>query len=356
MDALEFICGASDTLQDKTRLLSDHIWDAAETAFTEVKSAAYLTEYLASEGFSIRSGVADIPTAFTATYGSGRPHIGLLAEFDALSGLSQEAGVAEQKPITPGGNGHGCGHNLLGAGCAHAGVLIKRYLAQSDRPGTVTVFGCPGEEGGSGKTRMAGKGVFAGLDCALSWHPEEFSGVVPVSTMANIQVNYRFHGKASHAASSPYMGRSALDAVELMNVGSNYLREHIPPGCMLHYAVLNTGGFSPNVVQSEAESTYLIRGAKVEDAAAVKARVDKIAQGAALMTETEVEILFKKACSHYMPNSVLGRLLTECLNTVAPPAYDGEDLAFANAIRATTPTKTESSGMLQRMFLPLLPA
>ncbi|MCI6966981.1 amidohydrolase, partial [bacterium] len=251
----EFIFCASDELQEKTNILSDHIWDAAETAFTEFKSAAYLKEYLASEGFTIASGVADIPTAFTATYGSGRPHIGLLAEYDALSGLSQEAGVAEQKPITNSGNGHGCGHNLLGAGCAHAGVLIKRYLAETGKSGTVTVFGCPAEEGGSGKTRMAGKGVFAGLDCALSWHPGEFSGVVPVSTMANIQVNYRFHGKASHAASSPYMGRSALDAVELMNVGSNYLREHIPPGCMLHYAILNTGGFSPNVVQAEAEST-----------------------------------------------------------------------------------------------------
>ena len=356
MDARELIFCASDALQEKTSLLSDRIWDAAETAFTEVNSAAYLKEYLASEGFAIASGVADIPTAFTATYGSGRPHIGLLAEYDALSGLSQEAGVAEQKPIPTSGNGHGCGHNLLGAGCAHAGVLIKRYLAETGKSGTVTVFGCPAEEGGSGKTRMAGKGVFAGLDCALSWHPGEFSGVVPVSTMANIQVNYRFHGKASHAASSPYMGRSALDAVELMNVGSNYLREHIPPGCMLHYAVLNTGGFSPNVVQAEAESTYLIRGTKVEDAAAVKARVDKIAQGAALMTETEVEIIFKKACSHYMPNSVLGKLLTECLNTVGFPAYDEEDFAFANAIRATTPTKEESSGLLKKMFLPLLPA
>ena len=356
MDTREFIFCASDELQEKTSILSDHIWDAAETAFTEVKSAAYMKEYLASEGFTIESGVADIPTAFTATYGSGRPHIGLLAEYDALSGLSQEAGVAVQKPVTAGGNGHGCGHNLLGAGCAHAGVLIKRYLAETGKSGTVTVFGCPAEEGGSGKTRMAGKGVFAGLDCALSWHPGEFSGVVPVSTMANIQVNYRFHGKASHAASSPYMGRSALDAVELMNVGSNYLREHIPPGCMLHYAVLNTGGSSPNVVQAEAESTYLIRGAKVEDAAAVKARVDKIAQGAALMTETEVEIIFEKACSHYMPNSVLGKLLTDCLNTVGVPAYDEADLAFANAIRATTPTKTESSGLLKKMFLPLLPA
>ena len=147
-----------------------------------------------------------------------------------------------------------------------------------------------------------------------------------------------------------------IDAAELMNVGSNYLREHIPPGCMLHYAVLNTGGFSPNVVQAEAESTYLIRGAKVEDAAAVKARVDKIAQGAALMTETEVEIIFQKACSHYMPNSVLGKLLTECLDTVGTPAYDEADFAFANAIRATTPTKTESSGLLKKMFLPLLPA
>ena len=187
MDTRELIFCASDELQEKTSILSDHIWDAAETAFTEVKSAAYLKEYLASEGFTIESGVAGIPTAFTATYGSGRPHIGLLAEYDALSGLSQEAGVAEQKPIPTSGNGHGCGHNLLGAGCAHAGVLIKRYLAETGKSGTVTVFGCPAEEGGSGKTRMAGKGVFAGLDCALSWHPGEFSGVVPVSTMANIQ-------------------------------------------------------------------------------------------------------------------------------------------------------------------------
>ena len=356
MDAQDLIFRASDDLHAKTALLSDQIWDAAEVAFTEEKSCGYLMKYLASEGFEIVSGIAGIPTAFTATFGSGRPHIGLLAEYDALSGLSQEAGIAEQKPVSPGGNGHGCGHNLLGAGCAHAGVLIKRYLAETGKPGTVTVFGCPAEEGGSGKTRMAGKGVFAGLDCALSWHPGEFTGVVPVSTMANVQANYRFHGKASHAASSPYMGRSALDAVELMNVGCNYLREHIPPGCMLHYAVTNTGGFSPNVVQAEAESTYLIRGTKIEDAAAVKARVDKIAQGAAMMTETEVEIIFKKACSHYLPNSVLGKLLTECLNIVGSPTYDEDDLAFANAIRTTTPTKTESSGMLEKMFLPMLPA
>ncbi|MDT8266610.1 amidohydrolase, partial [Roseomonas sp. DSM 102946] len=214
--------------------------------------------------------------------------LGFLGEFDALAGLSQEAGVAEPKPVAPGATGHGCGHNLLGAGAMLAAVAARDALAANDLSGTVRYYGCPGEEGGSGKTFMAREGAFDDLDAAVSWHPGVVSSVMSSRSLANFQVYFRFHGRASHAAGSPWLGRSALDAVELMNVGVNYLREHMPLDCRVHYAITNSGGVSPNVVQAEAEVLYLIRGPRVKEAQALFERVKACAEGAATMTGTRM--------------------------------------------------------------------
>jgi aminobenzoyl-glutamate utilization protein B len=214
-----------------------------------------------------------------------------------------------------------------------AAVLAKEYLAANGLPGTVRYYGCPGEEGGSGKTFMAREGAFDDLDAAFCWHAASFNAVMSVRTLANIQVYYRFEGQASHAAGSPHLGRSALDAVELMNVGVNYLREHMPTDCRVHYAITNTGGISPNVVQANAEVLYLVRAPDVVQAKALYERVCKVAQGAALMTETRLTVEIDKACSDVLPNAALELALYENLKRLGPVPFDDRDRAFAEAIR-----------------------
>jgi aminobenzoyl-glutamate utilization protein B len=314
---------------------SDEIWEYAELRFQEHKSVAAQTAIMEAEGFRITPNVAGIPTAFMAEAGSGTPIIGFLGEYDALAGLSQQAGAAQPLPLVPGAAGQGCGHNLLGAGSMLAAVLVKQYLAANGLPGTIRYYGCPGEEGGSGKTFMAREGAFDDLDAAFCWHAGSFNGVMSVRTLANIQVYFRFKGQASHAAGSPHLGRSALDAVELMNVGVNYLREHMPIDCRVHYAVTNTGGISPNVVQANAEVLYLVRAPNVEQAHALYGRVCKVARGAALMTETELTIEIDKACSDVLPNATLELDLYENLKLMGPVPFDDADRAFAEEIRAS---------------------
>lgn len=197
-------------------------------------------------------------TAFVASYGSGGPIVAILGEYDALSGLSQQRGQSVHTPVEAGGNGHGCGHNLLGTGSLAAAVAIRHYLEENQLDGTFRYYGCPAEEGGSGKTFMAREGLFDDVDFALCWHPQNINAIMSVSSLANYQVYFRFKGKAAHAAAAPHLGRSALDAVELMNVGVNYLREHVIPEARMHYAITHTGGLAPNVVQAEAEVLYLI--------------------------------------------------------------------------------------------------
>ena len=328
-----------ESKKDKLTALSDSIWDCPETAFTEHNSVKLMCELLESEGFIVEKGVAGIETAYTAQFGSGKPVIGILGEFDALSGLSQVAGCTEKTALTVGANGHGCGHHLLGTAGIAAAIAIKDYLQSTGKEGTVIFFGCPGEEGGSGKAFMAREGVFDMLDCALSWHPSDATNTWSGSTLANVQVAYKFQGTASHAAATPHLGRSALDAVELMNVGVNYLREHVIPEARMHYAVTNSGGFSPNVVQAEAEVLYLIRAPKNAQVQEIYNRVNKIAQGAALMTETELEIDFIKACSNIIPNNVLERVLDEKLREFPHPTYTAEELALAEKFRETSPGK-----------------
>ena len=328
----------SDAVERKSPAFSamaDRIWEHAELRFAEHRSIEEQIALLEAEGFRITRNLGGIPTAFMAEAGSGGPVIGFLGEFDALAGLSQEAGIAEPRAVTPGATGHGCGHNLLGAGAMLAAVAARDELAANGLPGTVRYYGCPGEEGGSGKTFMAREGVFNDIDAAVTWHPGVVSSVNSQRSMANFQVYFRFKGRASHAAGSPWLGRSALDAVEIMNVGVNYLREHMPLDCRVHYAITNSGGNSPNVVQADAEVLYLIRGPKVRDAQALFDRVKACAEGAAIMTGTSMSMEIDKACSDTIPNTALEMRMFENLSRLGAPAFDEADLKFAEAIRAT---------------------
>lgn len=315
--------------------ISDKLWETPEVKFREYKSKELLCGVLENEGFTITMGIAGLPTAFMASFGTGMPVVAVLGEYDALSGLSQKGGVAKKEPIVEGGNGHGCGHNLLGTGALAAAVAVKRFMEENKLQGTIRYYGCPAEEGGSGKAFMAREGVFYDVDAALTWHPLNYNAVWSTEFLANYQVRYKFHGKSAHAAAAPHLGRSALDAVELMNIGVNYLREHIIPEARVHYAVTNTGGISPNVVQAEADVLYLMRAPQVEQVQEIYERICKIAQGAALMTGTEYEFVFEKACSHYIPNRVLEKLLNKNLQEVSIPELEAEEQVFAKEIKST---------------------
>ncbi|QRG66834.1 M20 family metallopeptidase [Brevibacillus choshinensis] len=336
----------AEIIEQKRELLthvSDRIWDFAETRFEEFRSAELLCQILEQEGFAVEKDLAGIPTAFVGSYGSGGPVVAILGEFDALSGLSQERGNPVHQPIQAGGNGHGCGHNLLGTGSLAAAIAIRHYMEENQISGTVRYYGCPAEEGGSGKAYMAREGLFDDVDFAICWHPQNFNAIMSISSLANYQVYFKFKGKAAHAAAAPHLGRSALDAVELMNVGVNYLREHVIPEARMHYAITNTGGFSPNVVQAEADVLYLIRAPKTQQVEEIYQRVCKIAQGAAMMTETEVEIIFDKACSNLIPNQALERVMYENFRELGVPVFDDAEKEFARQIRTTIPDADKNS-------------
>lgn len=324
--------------------VSDNIWEVAETAFREFKSVDYICDALESEGFEVEKNIGGIETAFKGRFGKGYPIIGILGEFDALYGLSQVGNLFNKEAITENGNGHGCGHNLLGAGSLAAVLGIKKYLKDTKKSGTVIYYGCPGEEGGSGKTFMAREGVFDELDIALTWHPMTMNISAAISSLANYQISYKFKGISSHAAANPQDGRSALDAVELLNVGVQFLREHIIQDARIHYAITNTGGNSPNVVQPNAEVIYLIRAPKTKQVEKIYERVNDIAKGAALMTGTTVERNFIKAASNLIPNDVLGKMLDKNLNSVPLPKYNDEEINFAKKIM-------ESNGVQQNAMI-----
>lgn len=319
--------------------VSDKIWDYAETAFEEFQSAALLKKVLTEQGFTVQDKLADIETAFSASFGEGGPVIGILAEYDALSGMSQKAFTAMRSELVHGGNGHGCGHNMFAAGSLGAALAVKEYLTTTGQSGTVRFYGCPAEEGGSGKAFMARAGAFDDLDVAFAWHPMDVNAVFDVSLLANYQVLYKFKGVASHAAAAPELGRSALDAVELMNVGVNFLREHMIQDARIHYAITNTGGFSPNVVQPEAEVLYLIRAPRTSQVEELYQRVNNIGKGAALMTDTHMEIEFVKACANIVPNKTLSQVLYDNLAALEPAEFSEQELAFAQEISETLPKK-----------------
>lgn len=328
----------SDMIEQKREAfihVSDRIWEFAETRFEEYRSSKMLAETLESEGFTVERGVGGIMTAFIGSFGSGGPVVAILGEFDALSGMSQKKGQAIQEADMPGGNGHGCGHNLLGTASLAAAVAVKQYMEENGIKGTVRYYGCPGEEGGSGKTFMARAGLFDDVDFAICWHPMGYNSIMACESLANYQIYFKFRGKSAHAAASPHLGRSALDAVELMNMGVNYLREHIITDARIHYAITNSGGLSPNVVQAYAESLYLVRAPRVDQVQEIYERVCKIAQGAALMTETEVEIVFDKACSNLVQNQVVEQVMYKNYQELGVPEHDEEELELAAQVRAT---------------------
>ncbi len=315
--------------------LSDTIWEYAELSLKEFRSAQEYARVLAELGFTVQTGLCGMPTAFSGSYGSGRPIIGILGEFDALSGLSQKAAVARKEELVHGGAGHGCGHNLLGAGALAAAYGIKCYLEKTGGSGTVIFYGTPGEEGGAGKAFMAKEGIFRDLDCALTWHPADSNEVVTGTCNSCIQTLYKFRGTAAHAAGDPEDGRSALDAMELMNVGVQYLREHVKSDARIHYAIVDGGGLSPNVVQPTASVLYMVRSCLVKDALALQERVDKIARGAAMMTETQVEKIFIDGCSNTVPNHTLEQVLQKNFEELGLPDYTAEEEELAAALRLT---------------------
>lgn len=317
--------------------LSDAIWEYAELSMEEYKSAAYYCELLEKEGFTVERELCGIPTAFSGSFGSGSPRIGILGEFDALSGLSQVAGSTRKQSLVPGGNGHGCGHNLLGAGSFGAALAIKKAIEAGALQGTVIFYGCPGEEGCAGKTFMARDGMFRDLDAALTWHPGSTNEVTVGSYAACMQVEYSFHGVASHAAGSPDKGRSALDAAELMHVGVQFLREHMPPHSSVHYSITDGGGVSPNVVQAEAKTVFMVRSETVRKAKELLHRVNNIAQGAALMTDTQVTTRQIDGTASTVPNEALEQVMYENMQQVPIPAYTQEELAFAQVLHDTCP-------------------
>ncbi|MGW4479290.1 amidohydrolase [Rhodococcus triatomae] len=329
-----------DALSARFATLSDTIWDHPELRWEEHSSIEAQIALAESEGFAVRRAVAGVSTAFSAEAGSGSPVIAILGEYDALAGLSQKSGSSapEPDPDNDSGNGHGCGHHLLGAGSLLAATAVKRFLDENGLPGTIRYYGCPAEEAAAGKTFMVKEGVFADVDAAVSWHPGDTTTVQRIRTLAYIQAYVRFTGTAAHAGVSPERGRSALDALELMNVGTNFLREHMPSDCRIHYAILDAGGRSPNVVQPYAEAYYLVRAPDVASMRELFARVGAIAEGAAMMTETSVEVEIDGGCSDILPNVVLENAMQDRLRELGPVPFDADDLATAQVFVSGTPT------------------
>ncbi|MGN0477279.1 MAG: amidohydrolase, partial [Ruminococcus sp.] len=315
--------------------LSDKIWENAEIRFKEKESVKDYVAFLENEGFKVTVGDAGLKTGFHAQWGNGKPVIGFLGEYDALAGLSQKAGVDLKEPLEKEGNGHGCGHNLLGVGALMGAVGFKHYLETEGKTGTVVFFGCPAEEGGSGKTFMAREGCFDKLDLALSWHPNDCNMMPPGPVLANDSIRYSFTGKASHAAAAPEAGRSALDALELMNIGVQFLREHIPSTARIHYAITDAGGISPNIVQPYASALYQIRAPFAPELSDIYKRVNNIAKGAAMMTDTQVEIKFLKGTSNTVLIPALDEVMYNNMLEIPNPVEGAKDMDFAGEIVKT---------------------
>ena len=333
-----------DSMAELYKDIANEIWDNPELSLKEYKATELYCKVLEEHGFSVTEKLCGIDTAFCGSFGSGKPVIGILGEYDALSGLSQQSGVTQKQPLVPDGSGHGCGHNLLGVGSLAAAFAVRDYLQKSGHSGTVMFFGCPGEEGGSGKAFMAREKLWTKLDAALSWHPDSVNEVRTGTNNSSIQVLYKFKGVAAHAAGCPELGRSALDAVELMNIGVQFLREHMTDDCRIHYAITNAGGVSPNVVQSEAEVLYMVRANKVAQSVELQKRVDKIAEGAALMTETTYDRVFIDGTAELLPNYTLEKLLYDNFAEIGVPQHTAEELEFAEKLKATYPAETAAPG------------
>ena len=336
------VCASVDAHAQAYTAASDAIWDHPEVNFHEDYSAEVIRTILKENGFAVTDRLGGMPNAFRAEFGSGKPVIAYLGEFDALSALSQKAGCAQKEPLAAGAPGHGCGHNLLGVGALGAAIAVKEMIARGELSGTVVYFGTPAEETGSAKTFLARDGFFEGIDAMLTWHPWDYNGIWPGSSLANVKMIFRFKGQSAHAAGSPELGRSALDALELMNVGVQFLREHVPDDTRIHYAITNAGGASPNVVQASAEAVYLVRSPRLADLEGIKQRVIDCARGAAIMTGTTMEMEFVKGCSNILPNTTMEEMLVANMHALGAPQYDEEELALAKSLHDAleSPEKT----------------
>lgn len=312
--------------------ISDTIWDYAEPRFREVKSAGLLSKALEDHGFSVERGIAGLSTAFCASFGSGSPVIAVLGEYDALPGLSQERDAAERRTAAGRTCGHGCGHHLIGTGAAEAAVRIKNYLQETGRAGTIRYYGCPAEEGGSGKIFMIRAGCFDDVDACFAWHPSGFNGVWN-TCLASVRVMYHFRGVSAHAAACPHKGRSALDAAELMNIGVNFLREHVTPDVRLHYAFINAGGVQPNIVLDTVDIVNVARADSIQTVQELYDRLQKMAQGAALMTETQVSSRVQLSYYSFLPNGPLEKLVARHLREETV-AYTEEEIRYGDRFGA----------------------
>jgi aminobenzoyl-glutamate utilization protein B len=315
--------------------VAHQIWGFAEVGYQEVKSSALLQDELRQAGFAVSTGVAGIPTAFTATYGSGKPVVAVIGEFDALPGLSQDA-TPEKKPIVDGGNGHACGHHLFGTASVAAAIAAKDWMAANHVAGTLRFYGAPAEEGGSGKVYMVRAGLFNDVNVAVSWHPADRNAADPNSTLANISAKFRFHGISAHAAAAPEKGRSALDGVEAMDYMVNMMREHVPQETRIHY-VITRGGLAPNVVPDFAEVFLYARHNDMRVLDGIWERIIGAAKGAALGTGTTMDFEVIGAVYNVLPNETLSRVQLANLQRVGGITYTAEETSFAERIRATLP-------------------
>jgi aminobenzoyl-glutamate utilization protein B len=323
-----------DAKRESYATIAKQIWGYAEVGYQEAKSSALLQQQLRAAGFQVKAGVADIPTAFVATFGSGKPIIGIVGEFDALPGLSQEAQTAARHAIEENAPGHGCGHNLLGTAALAAAVAVKDWMAATGQQGTLRYFGTPAEEGGSGKVYMVRAGLFSDVDVAVSWHPGDRNEASPTSSTANITAKFRFHGVAAHAAAAPDRGRSALDAVEAMDYMVNMMREHVPQETRIHY-IITRGGAAPNVVPDFAEAYYYARQPNMPILDKIWDRIVDAAKGAALGTGTTMDLEVTGAVYNVLPNEYLSGLMNKNLERIGGFPYTPEEARFAEEIRKT---------------------
>ncbi|HET9055567.1 MAG TPA: M20 family metallopeptidase [Chitinophagaceae bacterium] len=335
---------------DEYKNVALQIWNYAEVGYKEVKSSALLQKTLRDNGFDVKEGVADMPTAFVATYGSGNPVIGILAEFDALPGLSQEA-TPEKKPIAGKEAGHACGHHLFGTASIAAGIELKKLIESKKISGTIKVYGSPAEEGGSGKVYMVRAGLFDGVDIVIHWHPGAENGVTMTSALANKSAKFRFYGISAHAAASPDKGRSSLDGVEAMDYMVNMMREHIPQETRIHYVITN-GGKAPNVVPDFAEVYYYVRHPKREKVVEIFNRIVKAAEGAALGTDTKMDYEVIGGTHDLLLNRTLAEVMQQNLESVGGVSYTPEEIEFAKKIQASflsNPPAIESAALITPM-------
>jgi aminobenzoyl-glutamate utilization protein B len=332
-DQAQAVMASIDARRDHYAQLARRIWDLAEVGYRETESAALLQQELQSAGFRIETGVAGMPTSFVASYGEGQPVIAILAEYDALPGITQDA-VTDRKPLAAKEAGHACGHNLFGTGSTAAGIAVKDWLMRSGTKGTIRVYGTPAEEGGAGKVYMVREGLFRDVDAVLHWHAGSRNDASPGSSLANLSAKFRFRGVSSHAAGAPERGRSALDGVEAMNHMANLMREHVPEDTRIHY-VITSGGAAPNVVPDFAEVYYYVRHPDAKQVAEIFPRLLRAAEGAALGTGTTVEHEVIHGVYSMLRSDALARVMDRNLRKVGGVQYSPEELMFADRIRPT---------------------